>query len=57
MKTEIRCGKRGQRAVRFPNGPTGGCMTEEYLQRITGLSAKDIRDLIDQLPAFGEVSA
>ena len=57
MKTDIRCGKRGQRAVRFPNGPTGGCMTEEYLQRITGLSAKDIRDLIDQLPAFGEVSA
>jgi hypothetical protein len=57
MKTEIRYGKRGQRAVRFPNGPTGECMSEEYLQRITGFSAKEIRDLIDQLPASGEVSA
>lgn len=58
MKTEIRYGKRGQgRAVCFPNGPTGECMTEEYLQRITGLSAKEIRDLIDQLPASCEVSA
>jgi hypothetical protein len=43
--------------VCFPKGLIGECMTEEYLQRITGLSAKEIRDLIDQLPASGEVSA
>lgn len=43
--------------VCFPNGPTGECMTVEYLQRVTGLGAKKIRDLIDQLPASGEVSA
>ena len=45
------------RAVCFPNGPTGEYMTEKYLQRITGLSAREIRDLIDELPTSGEVSA
>jgi hypothetical protein len=58
MKTEIRYGKRvKEERCASRNGPTGECMTEEYLQRITGLSAKEIRDLIDQLPASGEVSA
>ena len=43
--------------VCFPNGPTGECMTEEYLQRITGLRAEEIRNLFDQLRSSGEVSA
>lgn len=44
-------------AVCFPNGPTGECITEEYLQRITGLSADEIRNLINQFRALGEESA
>jgi transcriptional regulator with XRE-family HTH domain len=43
--------------VCFPAGPNGDCFTEEYLTRITGLSAEKIRELIAQFRAVGEVLA
>lgn len=44
--------------VCFTNGPTGECMTEEYLRRITGLSSEEIHNLFDQLrTSLGEASA
>jgi transcriptional regulator with XRE-family HTH domain len=44
--------------VCFPKGPTGECMTEEYLRRITGLSSEEIHNLFDQLrTSLREVSA
>jgi transcriptional regulator with XRE-family HTH domain len=57
MVTPVKTVEQSYCTVCFPNGPTGECMTVEYLQRVTGLSAKEIRDLIDQLPASGQVSA
>ena len=57
MVSPIKSVEQSYCTVCFPNGPTGECMTEEYLQRITGLNAEKIHDLINQFPASGEVSA
>lgn len=57
MVSPIKSVEQSYCALCFPNGPTGEYMTEEYLQRITGLSAEQIRNLLDQLRTSGEVSA
>jgi transcriptional regulator with XRE-family HTH domain len=57
MVSPIKSVEQSYCTVCFPNGPTGECMTEEYLQRITGLSSDEIRNIFDQLRASGEVSA
>jgi transcriptional regulator with XRE-family HTH domain len=41
-------------SVCFPNGPTGEYLTEEYIQRISGLSGEEIRNLLGQLRASAE---
>jgi len=33
----------------FPNGPTGECLTEDYLQKITGISKQQIESLLHSL--------
>jgi transcriptional regulator with XRE-family HTH domain len=43
--------------VCFPNGPTGEYLTEEYVKRISGLNAEEIRNLVEELKASGEVTA
>lgn len=58
MVTPVKTVKQSYCTVCFPNGPTGECMTEEYLGRITGLSSEEIHNLFDQLrTSLGEVSA
>jgi hypothetical protein len=47
MVTPVKTLEQSYCTVCFPNGPTGECMTEEYLQRITELSA----DAYSTLPA------
>lgn len=42
--------------VCFPEGPNGECFTEEYLTRITGLSAETILEFIAQFRAVDEAS-
>jgi hypothetical protein len=44
-------------SVCFPKGPTGEYLTEEYVKRISGLSAEDIRNMVEQLNASGEATA
>jgi transcriptional regulator with XRE-family HTH domain len=41
----------------FPKGPTGEYLTEEYVERISGLSAEQIRNLVEELSASGEATA
>ena len=57
MVSPIKSVEQSYCTVCFPNGPTGECMTEEYLQRITGLSADEIRNLFDKIRSSYEVSA
>ncbi len=57
MVTPVKTVEQSYCTVCFPNGPTGECMTQEYLRRITGLSSEEIHNLFDQLRTSGEVSA
>lgn len=58
MVTPIKAAEQSYCTVCFLKGPTGECMTEEYLQRITGLSSEEIHNLFDQFRvSCGEVSA
>jgi transcriptional regulator with XRE-family HTH domain len=43
--------------VCFPKGPTGVSFTEEYLSRITGLSAVQLQELTAELRATGKASS
>jgi transcriptional regulator with XRE-family HTH domain len=49
MVTPVKTVEQSYCTVCFPNGPTGECMTQEYLRRITGLSSEEIHNLFDQL--------
>jgi transcriptional regulator with XRE-family HTH domain len=44
-------------SVCFPKGPTGEYLTEEYVQRVSGLSADEIRNLVEEMKALGEATA
>ena len=41
----------------FPNGPTEEYPAEEYVKRISGLSAEESRNIVERFDASGEVSA
>jgi hypothetical protein len=49
--------EQGYCNVCFPNGPTGEYLTEEYVKRISGLSAEEIRDLVEELKISAEATA
>ncbi len=43
--------------VCLPKGPTGEYLTEEYVKRISGVSAEEIRNLVEELNVSGEDTA
>jgi hypothetical protein len=49
--------EQGYCSVCFPKGPTGEYLTEEYVQRISGLSTEEIRNLVEEMKASGEATA
>jgi transcriptional regulator with XRE-family HTH domain len=55
--TAVKGAKQSYCKACFPNGPTGEHLTEEYVKRVSGLSAEQIRNIVEQLNASGEVLA
>lgn len=55
--TAVKGAEQSYCKVCFPSGPSAEYLTEEYVRRISGLSAEDFRSFVEELEASGEVSA
>jgi hypothetical protein len=55
--TAVKGIEQGYCSVCFPKGPTGEYLMEEYVKRISGLSAEQIQNLVEELKTSGEAAA